>query len=210
MIGLVEPMLFVRARDWLSLVPVVHSDADTVAKLAASTLTVDSLSAELRQLESLVTHVASPVVFCHNDALAFNMIVTPEGDMMLCDVEYGAYNYRGFDIGNHWCEWTGFELDTSRFPEKEQQLQWCRYYLDALSLIDSTSPNASTSPEQLRREGQAFTLASELFWTAWALVQTEVSEIDFDYTQYAIDRWVRYLARKDAVYRDCGLALTPQ
>jgi ethanolamine kinase len=200
-----EPMLFVRSREWLGLVPQRHSNAEVHAKLTGSTLSTDALAVELLQLESLVAHVASPIVFCHNDALAFNMIVQPDGDMMLCDVEYGAYNYRGFDIGNHWCEWTGFELDATRFPDKAQQLQWCKYYLDALRRVDPTTPNANTSPEQLRREGQACTLASELFWTAWALVQAEVSEIDFDYAQYAIDRWLRYLARKDEVYRECGL-----
>jgi len=25
--------------------------------------------------------------------------------LMLVDFEYSSYNYRGFDIGNHFCEW---------------------------------------------------------------------------------------------------------
>lgn len=27
------------------------------------------------------------------------------GRLLLIDYEYANYNYRGFDIGNHFCEW---------------------------------------------------------------------------------------------------------
>jgi thiamine kinase-like enzyme len=27
-------------------------------------------------------------------------------DLFFIDYEYGCYNYRGFDFGNHFCEWT--------------------------------------------------------------------------------------------------------
>jgi ethanolamine kinase len=203
------PMVFQRSRQWTSKVPDRASKAGATEKLLAAGLTKAALGAELDQLEALVASLRSPVVFCHNDALAFNFIMQPDGALLLCDVEYGGYNYRGFDVGNHWCEWTGFELDITRFPDVDQQRLWCQYYLDAVRTIDAAAPNAHTSIEALRREGQFFTLMSELFWIAWALLQAEVSEIDFDYVQYAIDRWLRYGVRKPAVLADVTAPLDP-
>lgn len=29
-----------------------------------------------------------------------------QDDLFFIDYEYGCYNYRGFDFGNHFCEWT--------------------------------------------------------------------------------------------------------
>lgn len=31
------------------------------------------------------------------------------------DFEYGSYNYRGFDIGNHFNEYAGYECDYSLY-----------------------------------------------------------------------------------------------
>jgi ethanolamine kinase len=45
------------------------------------------------------------------------------------DFEYGSYNYRGYDIANHFCEFPGFECDWKKFPSKETQCQWLAYYL---------------------------------------------------------------------------------
>lgn len=38
-----------------------------------------------------------------------------EGPVGFIDYEYGAYTYRGFDIGNHFTEYAGFEGDYSRY-----------------------------------------------------------------------------------------------
>lgn len=39
----------------------------------------------------------------------------PSGPMQLIDFEYCAYTPRGFDIGNHFNEYAGFECDYSRW-----------------------------------------------------------------------------------------------
>lgn len=49
--------------------------------------------------------------------------------MQFIDFEYGSYNYRGFDFGNHWCEYAGFEGDYSRYPDTQQQATFVRAYL---------------------------------------------------------------------------------
>ena len=38
------------------------------------------------------------VVFCHNDALAGNILVNQGGEVSLIDFEYGGFNFRSFDI----------------------------------------------------------------------------------------------------------------
>ncbi len=71
------------------------------------------------------------VVFCHNDAQPMNCIYNSQDNSIgLIDFEYACYNYRGWDIGNHFCEYTSFNLDYTRFPTKEKQLFFIeRYFL---------------------------------------------------------------------------------
>lgn len=49
-----------------------------------------------------------PVVFCHNDVQALNILFNGSKDKVyFIDFEYASYNYRGWDIGNHMCEYCG-------------------------------------------------------------------------------------------------------
>lgn len=46
---------------------------------------------------------------CRCRALAVQRRVLGRGTqapLRIIDFEYGSYNYRGFDFGNHFCEWT--------------------------------------------------------------------------------------------------------
>lgn len=52
-----------------------------------------------------VANVTSPIVFCHNDLNAGNMLLDSKSNIVIIDYEYGSYNYRGFDLGNFFCEW---------------------------------------------------------------------------------------------------------
>ncbi|XP_057245274.1 choline kinase alpha-like, partial [Malurus melanocephalus] len=59
-------------------------------------------------LRDLLESTPSPVVFCHNDVQEGNILLLSgrEGSsdrLMLIDFEYSSYNYRGFDLGNHFC-----------------------------------------------------------------------------------------------------------
>lgn len=50
--------------------------------------------------------------------------------MQFIDFEYGGYSYRGFDWGNHFAEYAGFECDYSRYPDEEQVELFVRAYLN--------------------------------------------------------------------------------
>lgn len=86
-----------------------------------------------------LTTLKSPVVFCHNDLQEGNILLreSESGCRSLCliDYEYCAYNYRGFDIANHFIEWIYnytnpvypyYFVNEELFPTKDQQVKY--YY----------------------------------------------------------------------------------
>lgn len=86
-----------------------------------------------------MTTLRSPVVFCHNDLQEGNILLkeSEPGCRSLCliDYEYCSYNYRGFDIANHFIEWIYdytnpvypyYSVNKEQFPTKDQQVKY--YY----------------------------------------------------------------------------------
>jgi thiamine kinase-like enzyme len=64
-------------------------------------------------------------VLCHNDVLSGNVLLEPTTDgqisgdpkITLIDYEYSGYNYRAFDIANHFCGLLCFSVFSSdKFP----------------------------------------------------------------------------------------------
>lgn len=127
-----------------------------------------------------------------------------EPELMIIDFEYCAYNYRGFDLANHFLEWT-FDYTNSeapyfhhrpdQYPTKEQQDKFIAVYLARATYSDDVEvPNASEI-EEVQREVKCFTLASHLFWSLWAIVNV-YQEIEFGYLEYAICRLNQYVLSK--------------
>lgn len=65
----------------------------------------DELEGELAFLKEKLKEVKSPVVFCHNDLIANNIMQYEDGQLVVIDYEYGSYNYRGYDFADMMCEW---------------------------------------------------------------------------------------------------------
>jgi thiamine kinase-like enzyme len=65
------------------------------------------MPATLQRLEAFLLELRSPVVLCHNDLQEGNVMWdgNPQQQVQLIDFEYCSSGYRGFDIGNHFCEW---------------------------------------------------------------------------------------------------------
>ncbi|XP_060158830.1 choline kinase alpha isoform X6 [Globicephala melas] len=97
-----------------------------------------NLPLELENLRSLLESTPSPVVFCHNDCQEGNILLlegrenSENQKLMLIDFEYSSYNYRGFDIGNHFCEWMYdynyekyplFRANILKYPTRKQQAE---------------------------------------------------------------------------------------
>ncbi|XP_052868195.1 choline/ethanolamine kinase isoform X4 [Anopheles cruzii] len=145
-------------------------------------------------------------------------VTDSEPELMIIDFEYCAYNYRGFDLANHFLEWTFdysngaapyFFHKLDQYPTYEQQEKFITQYLNHLSSSgdeddsvagdgDEVSEAGSNADEveQIRREVQCFTMVSHLFWSLWAIVNV-YQQIEFGYMEYAVCRLKQYrLAKK--------------
>jgi len=180
----------------------------------------DSLKAEMcfeteyLWLRELLLSLSSPVVFCHNDLHGGNMLFIDERnkggdtDIILIDFDYSSYNYRAFDIANHFCEWTfeytlggrdddGFLHHPNNFPTREQQRVFANEYIAVLG----DKQQQQLCAERLLIEVDHFVLASHFLWTLWSVVQAKESNIEFAYLKYARVRLHQYSKKK----RELGL-----
>jgi len=159
----------------------------------------EELYQEARLLRSHLETSDSPVVFCHNDALLANIIIQPKhNEVAFIDLEYGAPNYAAFDIANHFCEFTGADgrLDYGRWlPSKEYQLDWIAEYLRHKTGQSVTQDQLEAVHSSVRK----FMLCSHLQWSIWSVIQAENSSLDFDFVDYALQRFQEYKRWKSVV-----------
>ncbi|KAM3832727.1 choline/ethanolamine kinase isoform 2-T2 [Vipera latastei] len=174
-----------------------------------------NLEAEMRSLRTLLEATPSPVVFCHNDVQEGNILLLAGREassstdrLMLIDFEYSSYNYRGFDIANHFCEWVYsyahnewpfYKASPENYPSPDQQLHFIRCYLEEAGGGKAAPPSLE---EQERLEAKMlleisrFTLASHFFWGLWSILQAKISTIEFGYLEYAQCRFEAYFQQK--------------
>lgn len=148
-------------------------------------------------------------------------------DLMIIDFEYCSYNYRGFDMANHFLEYTFdysnkaypfFHHHKHQYPTEAQKLKFIATYLETEGKIkdnkntatnmegnDNNDSNAEAT-QLILREVECFTMASHLFWTLWAIVNC-CQEIEFGYLVYANCRLGEYFEAKERYlggHRDLG------
>ncbi|XP_030650265.1 choline kinase alpha [Chanos chanos] len=172
-----------------------------------------NLPQELENLKCLLDSTHSPVVFCHNDCQEGNILLLSGREnydrqrLMLIDFEYSSYNYRGFDIGNHFCEWMYdyncdkspfFKVNPNNYPTKAQQMHFFGNYL---AEYDNGFDNLSEEDqlrlkEEMLVEVNRFALASHFFWGLWSIIQARISTIEFGYMDYALARFDAYFDLK--------------
>ncbi|KAL9955963.1 hypothetical protein ACROYT_G037370 [Oculina patagonica] len=199
------------------------NEQDKAVKLAK--LKSVDLKKEFQFLRNYLETATSPgpVTFCHNDLQQGNILRVSkevqgnneeEFDIKLIDFEYSAYNYRAFDLANHFCEWMidytlpppqYFSLSLNNWPSKAQQLLFIRAYLGK----DSQNNHACTEPtieeSELLDQVNRFALASHFLWGLWGVVQEKLNSdsnnIQFNYLDYGLARFEAYHHRK----KDLGL-----
>ncbi|XP_064634360.1 choline/ethanolamine kinase-like [Lineus longissimus] len=206
--------LYALSRRWIkdaqNNMGLVSEDSEKTKRLKA--LLDNDLEAELDWMKSTLDCLRSPVVFCHNDLQEGNILYSEESDatdsedysLMPIDFEYCSYNFRGFDIANHFLEWTMdysypdppyYYRNPDNYPSIEQQRLFIESYLESL-------PGGVVKEDEvakIRREAEYYGMASHLFWTAWSLVQAFGSKISFGYTHYAESRFQAYLDLKNSL-----------
>ncbi|VDD93234.1 unnamed protein product [Enterobius vermicularis] len=138
-----------------------------------------SLINDYSKLKELISVMNSDIVFCHNDLLVHNIVYCENtGKLTFIDYEYADFNYRCFDIANHFNEYAGVEdVDYSLCPTDDEKRQWIEkyleYYLRRKPLADEV--------DKMLQQIPLFEAASHFLWAVWALVQSQISTIDFDY-----------------------------
>ncbi|KCV70249.1 hypothetical protein H696_02579 [Fonticula alba] len=189
----------------------------SVADLQAE---LDWLEAKLEELETRDGQ-RSPIVFSHNDAQYGNILrrdgghdsTTPhrtsdslptavgyDGRVTMVDLEYAGFAPRGFDIGNHFCEWAA-DYHSSEphvfhfhlYPSVAEQRAFIRAYLaeyrrlEALGSVrldpylhtDGPPPLeaeaaalgiSSEEVDQVLLESTRYALVSHLLWILWGLI----------------------------------------
>lgn len=167
------------------------------------------LPAELASLRALLAATPSPVVFCHNDVQEGNILMLDGRDrnssdkLMLIDFEYSSYNYRGFDFGNHFCEWVYdythdqwpfFKANLDNYPNRQQQLHFIRNYLSECE--DNAPEDQAKIEEDIIIEANRYALASHFLWGLWSIIQARISTIEFGYMDYAQHRFDSYFKQK--------------
>ncbi|XP_077266173.1 choline/ethanolamine kinase isoform X2 [Temnothorax americanus] len=162
-----------------------------------------NLEHEIDWLRTIVMQQKHPVTFCHNDMQEGNILLlqnTRKPKLVLIDFEYCSYNYRGFDIANHFAEWL-YDYTAPEYPffherpaggaTKEQKLNFIRAYLKTLG------KEGSLEEERIMMEVRIFSLASHLFWGLWSVVNAKLSQIPFGYWDYAGSRLKNYMYLKE-------------
>ncbi|OMH81899.1 putative ethanolamine kinase A [Zancudomyces culisetae] len=190
-IGSHEPVLFTTLHKWFKAIPTNYEDSEK-NMFFQQHFDMKEIFGMIKAVEEKVNTLAPPVTFCHNDLLNGNIVLSPTNDKVwFIDYEYGGYNYRGYDIANHFNEFAGFPCEYELYPTKEEQRKWLTIYLSSYHEIAESQVDPA-SVDKLITEVSVFTLASHLYWGLWSLLQASISDINFDYMGYGKLRFDRY------------------
>jgi thiamine kinase-like enzyme len=125
----------------------------------------------VRELERAMRERSEPAVPCNNDLLAENFIEA-DGTMRLIDYEYSGNNEPAFELGNIWSE---SNLSLAQLEELVEQ-----YYGRPLR-------------NKVAR-ARLWGLMSKYGWTLWGSIQDGISDLDFDFWSWAMEKYDRAVA----------------
>ena len=197
-------------KDWIRIVPPCQKLVDIIG--ANLNTHVDSgnvrvvLMREFRWLKNALKKATrSSEVVAHCDLLSGNIIVPADLDMrasvdvthmppveanpvQFIDYEYMMPAPRAFDIANHFAEWQGLECNQALVPEpsasNDVMVAWCRSYLPDGALQQEI--------EALIHEIACYYGMPGFYWGIWAMIQSELSTIHFDFARYSEQRLREY------------------
>uniref|UniRef100_A0A7E4ZVU2 ethanolamine kinase n=1 Tax=Panagrellus redivivus TaxID=6233 RepID=A0A7E4ZVU2_PANRE len=179
------PFIFNKMRQYLDNLP-QSFPLDSQTALFNRYFGNNDLQEQFVHLKKLLTALETPVVFCHNDLLVYNILYdNAKDEVHFIDYEYAAPNYQLFDIANHFCEYAGVEEpDYSLCPTNDQKRAFLKSYLTYFLKREPQKTEVDASFAMI----PFFEAASHFFWCLWALIQAANSTLDFDYLKYAIVR----------------------
>lgn len=128
-----------------------------------------ALLPSLRHIEAALAREPVRGVACHNDLLSENFIVDADGKMWIIDWEYGGTTDPYFDLGDFVME--------HPFSREEERLVIATY--------------CGEMSESRFARMMLYKVVTAIWWATWAMIQDVVSEIDFDYAMWGMERVAR-------------------
>ncbi|KAK4781334.1 hypothetical protein SAY87_017440 [Trapa incisa] len=170
------------------------------SKKDAEELQLNTLEEEISVLEKELSTDSQRVGFCHNDLQYGNIMMDEEtNSLTIIDYEYASYNPIAYDLANHFCEMaanyhteTPHLLDYSIYPDEEERRRFVTIYLNSAGKQSSDQDQV----EELLSDAEKYTLANHLFWGLWGMISNYVNNIEFDYMEYAKQRFQQYWLKK--------------
>jgi thiamine kinase-like enzyme len=129
---------------------------------------------QVRELERAMRVRPEPTVPCNNDLLAENFIDVG-GELRLIDYEYSGNNEASFELGNVWSE-------------------------SNLSLAQLEELVTAYWGAPLRNKvarARLWGLMSKYGWTLWGSIQVGISDLDFDFWDWAMEKYERAVEELD-------------
>ncbi|KAJ3397428.1 hypothetical protein HDU92_007817 [Lobulomyces angularis] len=140
---------------------------------------LSKIKEEILHLKKFSAKIDSPVVFAHNDLQYGNILQlnSDKNKLMLVDFEYAAANYRGYDFGNHFCEWAAdyhsanpHLLDYTKYPSKNEQFLFFQSYLKEFNCEKMNYQVTVEELNEIYKETEFYSLLSHIFWGLWGEV----------------------------------------
>ncbi|KAK4744754.1 hypothetical protein SAY87_011066 [Trapa incisa] len=190
--GLKRVTLWDRLKKW------IQTAKDMATPEEAKAVCLDAIEGEIFLLQRELEE-DNRIGFCHNDLQYGNIMMDEETRMLtIIDYEYSSYNPIAFDLANHFCEMTAdyhtetpHILDYGNYPGLEERRIFVHTYLSSSGKVPGDD-----EVNQLIGDIEKYTLASHLFWGLWGIISEHVNEIDFDYIEYAKQRFNQYWSRR--------------
>lgn len=142
------------------------------------------------------------LIIGHGDLTLGNVLLNNENNKVnLIDFEYSCVMPRGFELGNHLCEYYGFTIDKLLYPEKKIRMNLIKYYLKHYYKINNEDNHHKHNNSIVFNNKDIeiidlYSLISHYYWGCWAYVQSKVSTINFNYKSYGDNRFSMFLYYK--------------
>ncbi|KQK05205.1 probable choline kinase 2 [Brachypodium distachyon] len=193
-------LLWDRLRNWLKTAKSVCPSDE------AKEFCLDSMEEEITALENLFSGEDHRIGFCHNDLQYGNIMIDEETKALtIIDYEYASFNPVAYDIANHFCEMAAdyhsekpHILDYTKYPDIDEQKRFVQTYLNS----SGEEPDAE-KVNDLMKCVEKHTLASHLIWGLWGIISEHVNDIDFDYMEYARQRFTQFWLKEPAILGGC-------
>ncbi|GAA4401032.1 phosphotransferase family protein [Ornithinibacter aureus] len=130
-----------------------------------------TLQPHLERVQAAFSLAPEPLVPCHNDLLAAN-VLDDRGDLRIIDYEYSGMNEPSFELGNAAAE---AHLDP------DQLAALCTAYYGDLLTPEGLDARVARA--------ELWGWVARYGWTLWGMIQDGMSSLDFDFWGWAMDKW---------------------